>query len=468
MIIQPQRFFIEPPSRDISQGVYASYDQLIEQSKQQDGSLSFDGIAVDDNGQTTITYKVVAGDTLSSIAQDFWTTVQALVEKNSINPSKTLRKGQELIISFTENFVYAVEEASTLQAFADKYNLNIDDLMNLNYLTPPSVEIQVGQELVLPLTRSEAKAKWLAGTEEFIPLELNTGEEFIAEETAPEEPEFVAPKERSVWIDDSEQQIITPEQTEQHLKSLEEQQAQQIAELQAREAAKVQSEKDAQKAKEEKAKKEQELAKIKQQAPATAPSANNECNANQCLYKWSCLTKPSNAVCAPTDPLNAWICKPGYIDTGRSCVKEWAAKAATSKTAQKKIKAGVLSQRYFNAKKAGLKWWGRAPGHCTEYVDYRRWKNLGVRTYRRGDARLWYKNAAAAWATVSKTPKYGAAAVFSAGTNSYRGYGHVAVVLDIDRENNLILVEEQNYVGRYIVNQRWVSMNQPVWYVYPG
>jgi len=60
MIVQPQRFFVEPPSRDISQGVYAAYDQLIEQSKQQDGSLSFDGLAIDDNGQTTITYKIVA------------------------------------------------------------------------------------------------------------------------------------------------------------------------------------------------------------------------------------------------------------------------------------------------------------------------------------------------------------------------------------------------------------------------
>lgn len=55
--------------------------------------------------------------------------------------------------------MYSVQEQSTLQAFADKYSLNIDDLMSLNYLTPPSVEIHVGQELILPLTRSEAKGK---------------------------------------------------------------------------------------------------------------------------------------------------------------------------------------------------------------------------------------------------------------------------------------------------------------------
>jgi len=468
MIIQPQRFFVEPPSRDISQGVYASYDQLVEQSKQQDGALTFDGVIVDDNGQTTITYKVIAGNTLSSIAQDFWTTVQALVEKNGISPSKTLRKWEELIISFTENFVYAVEEKSTLQAFADKYHLNINDLMSLNYLTPPSVEINIGQELVLPLTRSEAKAKWLVGTEDFIPLNLDS-EEGIDEEMLPPEKEAqVTPKERSLWIDDSDQQVITPEETEQHLKSLEEQQVQQIAELQAREAAKDQSAKEKEVIKQEKIKKEQKLAKIKQQAPSTPPSANNECKVNQCLYKWSCTTKPSNAVCAPADPVNAWVCKDGYIDTWRSCVKEWTIKATTSKTAQKKINAWVIGQRYFNARKAWYpndKW--RAQGHCTQYVDYRRWKNLWVRTYRRGNAKLWYKSAAAAGASVGKTPKYGAAAVFAAWTNSYRGYGHVAIVIDIDRDNNLVLVEEQNYVGTYVVSQRRVSMNQPIGYVYP-
>ena len=42
MIIQPERFFIEPPLRDVSASVYASYDELLEQSKQQDGSLQFD------------------------------------------------------------------------------------------------------------------------------------------------------------------------------------------------------------------------------------------------------------------------------------------------------------------------------------------------------------------------------------------------------------------------------------------
>lgn len=470
MIVQPQRFFVEPPSRDITQWVYASYDQLLEQSKQQDGSLSFDGLAIDDNGQTTITYKVVAWDTLSSIAQDFWTTVAELVEKNGINPSKTLRKWQELIISFTENFVYSIEKETTLQAFADTYGINVEDLMNLNFLKPPSIVLNVWQELILPLTRSEAKAKWLIGAEEFIPLDI-PGEETLPEEDfadTEKEESLPTPKEWSLWIDDSNQQIITPEETEQHLKSLEEQQAKQIADLQAQEEENKKSALEKERLQQEKIKKEEEIAKIKQQAPSTAPSKENECKPNQCLHNGACRSKPANAVCADTDPKNAWVCQEGYIDTGRSCVKKGTVKAATSKTAQKKIKEWVISQWYFNARKVGYpNDRGRAQGHCTQYVDYRWWKNLGVRTYRRGNARLWYKNAAAAGASVWKTPKYGAAAVFAAWTNSYRWYGHVGIVIDIDRDNNLILLEEQNYVGTYVVSQRRVSMNQPVGYVYP-
>ena len=461
MIIQPERFFIEPPMRDVSASVYASYDELLEQSKQQDGSLQFDWVILNTDWQTSITYKIVAWDTLSTIAQDFGTTVQALAEKNWLDPNSILRKWQELIITFTENFVYQVEKESTLEEFANAYGLNINDLMSLNYLTPPSVKIVPGQELILPLTRNEAKIKWLIGVEEFIPLEI-IEEESEEEELNEIEPEVIeTPKERSKWIDDSEQEIITAEETENHLKGIEEQKAKQWNErLDAEKRAEAEK-----KAKEEKA---AQIAQIKQQAPASKPKANNTCSSDKCMYNGKCYNKPSNAVCTPQDKANAWMCKEWYTDTWKSCVKAGAkvTKKATA-TAQKKLKQWVITQRYFNAKKTWYPYNGWARGHCTEYVDYRWWKNLWKQSFWRGNANRWYSSAAAAGAKVWKTPQYGAAAVFSAGTNSYRWYGHVAVVIDIDRDNNLILVEEQNYVGTYVVNQRRVNMNQPIWYVYP-
>ncbi len=237
---------------------------------------------------------------MSTIAQDFGTTVQALSEKNGLDPNSTLRKGQELIISFTENFVYQVAKESTLQEFADKYNISIEDLMSLNYLTPPTVKIVEGQELILPLTRNEAKAKGLVGAEEFIPLSIEEAEEEVEFTEATLEP--IDPKERSKWVDANNQEIITAEDTENHLKSIEEQQAKAYAER--LEAEKRTAEQKAQKIKEA-----EELAKIKAQAPTTKPKANNTCSSDKCMFNGKCYSKPSNSVCAPQDKANARVCK---------------------------------------------------------------------------------------------------------------------------------------------------------------
>lgn len=157
-------------------------------------------------------------------------------------------------------------------------------------------------------------------------MPLDIEEEMPVEEQVTQEENLPTPDERSLRIDDSNQQVITPEETEQHLQNIEQQKK---AERTAREKA--------EKEKQEKLKKEQEIAKIKQQAPSTTPTANNECKANQCLYQGKCWSKPAQAVCSPQDPINAWVCKDGYIDTGKSCVKKSSAKATTTKTAEKKV-----------------------------------------------------------------------------------------------------------------------------------
>ncbi len=114
-----------------------------------------------------------------------------------------------------------------------------------------------------------------------MPLEL---EEETIEEEFPEEEPAPAPKEWSPRIDDSKQEVITPEETEQYLALLSEEQLKRKAELDAQMEAKRNEEIRLQKSREEQAKKEQEIAKIKQQAPSTAPTKNNECNTNQCLH----------------------------------------------------------------------------------------------------------------------------------------------------------------------------------------
>jgi surface antigen len=57
------------------------------------------------------------------------------------------------------------------------------------------------------------------------------------------------------------------------------------------------------------------------------------------------------------------------------------------------------------------------------------------------------------------------------GSQWWNGYGHVWIVLDIDRSSRQILIEDMNYVWRYVVSQHWVDMdsskNPVIGYIYP-
>ena len=113
-----------------------------------------------------VTYVVVAGDTLSRIAEEFGTSVEALVAANDL-PDTDILVGQEILIpgastgtsvdatptptpstSFQTyvvqpgdtGFGIALEFDTTLEAIAAANGLSIDDLSNL----------QLGQELLIP------------------------------------------------------------------------------------------------------------------------------------------------------------------------------------------------------------------------------------------------------------------------------------------------------------------------------
>lgn len=113
-----------------------------------------------------VTYVVVAGDTLSRIAQEFDTTVDALLEANDLNDT-AIFVGQQLVIpgasggagapatptpppstgvqtyivqAGDSGFGIALEFDTTLEALAAANGLSVDDLANL----------QIGQELLIP------------------------------------------------------------------------------------------------------------------------------------------------------------------------------------------------------------------------------------------------------------------------------------------------------------------------------
>lgn len=99
-----------------------------------------------------ITYKVVSGDTLYSIAKKYNTTVNEIKNLNNLT-STNLNIGQILKIKSTEDaannyLTYKVVSGDSLYSIAKKYNTTVNAIKNLNQLT--SNLLQIGQILKIP------------------------------------------------------------------------------------------------------------------------------------------------------------------------------------------------------------------------------------------------------------------------------------------------------------------------------
>src|SRR5574344_490446 len=103
--------------------------------------------------QSSNTYIVKKGDSLYSIANLYNVTVDALKAANNLT-SNLLSIGQELIIPSSpekENIntiTYTVVKGDTLYSIAKKYNITVSELTTLNNLTDNVLSI--GQKLVIP------------------------------------------------------------------------------------------------------------------------------------------------------------------------------------------------------------------------------------------------------------------------------------------------------------------------------
>jgi murein DD-endopeptidase MepM/ murein hydrolase activator NlpD len=101
------------------------------------------------------TYIVQSGDTLSLIAQQYNTTVQALAELNgSVNPNLIYVDQQLLIPSATDSPVpltqiHIVQPGETLIRIASHYGTTVSTLVAANNLSNPSL-ILAGQRLAIP------------------------------------------------------------------------------------------------------------------------------------------------------------------------------------------------------------------------------------------------------------------------------------------------------------------------------
>lgn len=102
---------------------------------------------------------VQKGDILLTIAEEYDTTVEAIMIANDITDPRTLRVGQALIIPpdkgsplGVKTVIHEITAGDTLLWLAQRYGSTLDDIMATNPELEPTA-LQVGQKIVVPLTQ---------------------------------------------------------------------------------------------------------------------------------------------------------------------------------------------------------------------------------------------------------------------------------------------------------------------------
>ena len=133
---------INVPLHDVKESEAKLESKVVDQTK-------FKNVKAETTYKTE-SYKVQSGDTLSSIAIQSKMTLGELAELNKLNPSKGLLAGQVIKIpegSSTPDS-YSVQSGDSLTSVANKYNLQVSQIAELNGLRDNS-GLVVGQKLKL-------------------------------------------------------------------------------------------------------------------------------------------------------------------------------------------------------------------------------------------------------------------------------------------------------------------------------
>jgi len=97
-------------------------------------------------------YTVRAGDTIYKLARKFNTTPEGLSLLNNIKNQKTLYPGQKLLIPPPGTTIYLIKPGDTLYSIAQKYDVDINTIIKVNRIENPNL-ILPDQILIIPLSR---------------------------------------------------------------------------------------------------------------------------------------------------------------------------------------------------------------------------------------------------------------------------------------------------------------------------
>jgi LysM repeat protein len=115
-------------------------------------------------------YRVRPGDTLTDVAWRLGIDVDTILNNNSeLGDGNRIRIGTELLVLPISGLLYQVQSGDTVSGIADRFNLDIDEIIEFNALTADAA-IQVGMDLILPGGGPVYAAPMLAGASRlFVP-----------------------------------------------------------------------------------------------------------------------------------------------------------------------------------------------------------------------------------------------------------------------------------------------------------
>ena len=105
----------------------------------------------------TIPYFIKPGDTFYKLAQEYNTTVPALISANPLADPERLQIGQQICIPLQPIFppcpegnYYVIRRGDTLYEIARRFNVSLDDLIEANPAIEPE-NLSIGQVICIPL-----------------------------------------------------------------------------------------------------------------------------------------------------------------------------------------------------------------------------------------------------------------------------------------------------------------------------
>ena len=97
------------------------------------------------------THRVKAGESLWSIAHQYGVTVEAIVHTNQIANPNSLEPGMSLLIP---PIIHVIQPGETLMAISNRYGVSTQAIMNENHIENPN-NITIGMHLIIPRKKPE-------------------------------------------------------------------------------------------------------------------------------------------------------------------------------------------------------------------------------------------------------------------------------------------------------------------------